>query len=57
MIIYLKTWYLYSKGECDMDIIGKIISFVMSTISNFIGSGSMIEHIKNAFNENFKKDN
>ncbi|SCT26917.1 MULTISPECIES: hypothetical protein [Staphylococcus] len=38
-----------------MDIIGKIITFVMSTFSNLVGSSSMIEDIKKGFKENFKK--
>lgn len=39
-----------------MDIIGKIITFVMSTISNLTGSKSLIEDIKKGFKENFKKN-
>lgn len=39
-----------------MDIIGKIITFIMSVISNLIGSRSLIEDIKKAFVENSKKD-
>ncbi|WP_263477794.1 hypothetical protein [Staphylococcus cohnii] len=38
-----------------MDIIGKIITFVMSTFSNLVGSSSMIEDIKKGFKENFKQ--
>lgn len=56
MIILWIIWYLYSKGACYMDIIGKIITFIMSVISNLIGSRSLIEDIKKAFVENFKKD-
>lgn len=39
-----------------MDIIGKIITFVMSTFSNLAGSGSVIDDIKKGVRENFKKD-
>ena len=40
-----------------MDIIGKIITFIMSVISNLIGSRSLIEDIKKRFKENSKKEN
>lgn len=56
MINHTKTWYSYSKGECYMEIIGKIITFVMSTFSNLVGSSSLIDDIKKGFKENFKKD-
>lgn len=39
-----------------MDIIGKVITFIMSTISNLIGSRSAIDDIKKGFKENFKKN-
>ncbi|MGZ2417258.1 hypothetical protein ACUXJ9_001495 [Staphylococcus caledonicus] len=39
-----------------MDVIGKIITFVMSTFSNLVGSRSVIDDIKKGFRENFKKD-
>lgn len=39
-----------------MEIIGKIITFVMSTFSNLVGSSSLINDIKKGFKENFKKD-
>ncbi|WP_280953368.1 MULTISPECIES: hypothetical protein [unclassified Staphylococcus] len=40
-----------------MDIIGKILIFVMNTFSNFAGSGSLIKDIKKRFKENSKKEN
>ncbi|MHD0449621.1 hypothetical protein ACY2DB_12185 [Staphylococcus cohnii] len=40
-----------------MDIIGKILTFVMNVFSNFAGSGSLIEDIKKEFKENSKKEN
>lgn len=56
MIICCEIWYVYSKGACYMDIIGKVITFIMSTISNLIGSRSAIDDIKKGFKENFKKN-
>ncbi|MDW8570538.1 hypothetical protein [Staphylococcus shinii] len=38
-----------------MDIIEKVITFVMSTISNLTGSKSLIEDIKKGFKENLKR--
>lgn len=38
-----------------MEIIGKIITFVMSTFSNLVGSSSLIDDIKKGFKENLKK--
>ena len=56
MINHTKTWYSYSKGECYMEIIGKIITFVMSTFSNLVDSSSLIDDIKKGFKEILKKD-
>lgn len=39
-----------------MDLIGKIITFVMSTFSNLVGRSSLIDDIKKGLKENFKKD-
>lgn len=38
-----------------MEIIGKIVTFVMSTFSNLVGSSSLIDDIKKVFKENLKK--
>lgn len=55
MINHTKTWYSYSKGECYMEIIDKIITFVMSTFSKLVGTSSLIDDIKKGFKEILKK--
>jgi hypothetical protein len=57
VIILWGIRYLYSKGEYCMDIIGKILTFLMNTFSNFAGSDSLIKDIKKGFKENSKKEN
>ena len=56
MINHTKTWYSYSEGECYMEIIDKIITFVMSTFSKLVGTSSLIDDIKKGFKEILKKD-
>ncbi|WP_274521121.1 hypothetical protein [Staphylococcus edaphicus] len=39
-----------------MDVIGKVVSFIMTMFSNLNGSKSLVEDVKNGIKQNLNKD-